>query len=60
MPKTPSYRARAGYSQALVTLSDSATGRRRDYWLGEHSSPESREDYLPQSAPAEPLTAAAD
>jgi integrase len=45
VPKTPSYRQRAGYTQALVTLTDSATGKRRDYWLGEAQSPQSREAY---------------
>lgn len=45
MPKTPSYRTRAGYSQAIVTLTDKPTGKRRDYWLGEHGSPASREAY---------------
>lgn len=45
MPKTPSYRRRQGYSNALVTLTDSATGKRRDYWLGEHGTPSSREAY---------------
>lgn len=43
--KVPSYRKRKGYSQALVTLTDAATRRRRDYWLGEHGTPESREAY---------------
>ena len=43
MPKTPSYRNRTGF--AIVTLSDSATKRRRDYWLGKHGSAESRELY---------------
>jgi len=43
--KTPSYRQRTGYDQALVTLTDSATGKRRDYWLGVFNSPESRERY---------------
>ena len=38
-------RQRAGYAHALVTLTDSATGKRRDYWLGPHGSPESREAY---------------
>ena len=32
LPKTPAYRTRAGYNQAIVTLTDSATKRRRDYW----------------------------
>jgi integrase len=45
MPKTPSYRKRKGYSQALVTLTDSVTKRRRDYWLGKHGTPASRELY---------------
>lgn len=45
MPKTPSYRTRKGYSQALVTLTDSRTKQRRDYWLGQHNSPESRQLY---------------
>lgn len=45
MPKTPSYRKRPGRGQALVTLTDSATKRRRDYWLGKYGSAESRERY---------------
>ncbi len=45
MPKTPSYRCRVGYAQAIVTLTDSVTKKRRDYWLGPHGSPESRERY---------------
>jgi integrase len=45
MPKTPSYRKRTGYDQAIVTLSDAITKRRRDYWLGEYGSPTSRERY---------------
>jgi len=45
MPKTPTYRKREGRSQALVTLTDSATKRRRDFWLGEHETAESRELY---------------
>ena len=43
--RVPAYRSRAGYAHALVTLTDSATGKRRDYWLGPHGSPESREAY---------------
>ncbi len=39
------YRKREGRSQALVTLTDSATKRRRDFWLGEHGRAESRELY---------------
>ncbi|MFN0135526.1 MAG: tyrosine-type recombinase/integrase [Phycisphaerae bacterium] len=45
MPKTPSYRCREGYTQAIVTLTDSVTKKRRDYWLGQHGTPESREQY---------------
>ncbi len=45
MPKTPQYRIRKGYSQALVTLTDSRTKKRRDYWLGEANTIESREKY---------------
>lgn len=45
MPKTPSYRSRRGYSQAIVTLTDSATKERRDYWLGQFGTPASRECY---------------
>ena len=45
MPKTPTYRKREGRSQALVTLTDSVTKRRRDFWLGEHGTAGSRELY---------------
>jgi integrase len=45
MPKTPAYRIRKGYDQALVTLTDALTKKRRDYWLGQHGTPESREAY---------------
>lgn len=46
MPKkTPSYRQRKGYDQAIVTLTDAVTKHRRDYWLGAYGSPESRELY---------------
>jgi hypothetical protein len=45
MPKTPAYRQRPGYPNALVTLTDSATGKCRDYWLGPVGSAESREAY---------------
>jgi hypothetical protein len=45
MPKTPAYRKRSGYDQAIVTLTDAVTKRRRDYWLGEYGSPASRERY---------------
>lgn len=43
--KPPAYRRRSGYSQAIVTLTDAATGKRRDYWLGEFGTPASRELY---------------
>lgn len=48
MPRTyltPKYRQRAGYTQAITTLSDAVTGKRRDYWLGEHGTTGSREAY---------------
>ena len=41
----PTYRQRTGYDQAIVTLTDSVTGYRKDYWLGPHGSLESRELY---------------
>jgi hypothetical protein len=44
-PRIPSCRQRPGYDQALVTLTDSVTGQRRDYWLGEAGTRESRELY---------------
>ena len=44
-PKTPQYRERAGYSHAIVTVTDSHTAKRKDYWLGEMDSPSSREMY---------------
>ena len=43
--RTPSYRKRKGYDQALVTLTDAVTRKRRDYWLGPHGTAESRERY---------------
>ncbi|MEE9297046.1 MAG: hypothetical protein V3W34_19055 [Phycisphaerae bacterium] len=43
--KIPAYRQRSGYDQAIVTLTDSVTKQRRDYWLGEYDSRESRERY---------------
>lgn len=45
MSETLSYRQRSGYSQAIVTLADSATEKRRDYWLGERGFRESREAF---------------
>jgi len=43
--KPPAYRQRPGYTQAIVTLTDSRTGKRPDYWLGQHGAPVSREAY---------------
>ncbi len=43
--RPPSYRQRRGYDQAIVTLTDSVTDYRKDYWLGSYGSPESRELY---------------
>lgn len=43
--QTPSYRRRSDSDQALVTLTDAVTKRRRDYWLGPYGSAESREAY---------------
>ena len=43
--KTPQYRIRSGYTQAIVTLTDAKTKKRRDYWLGEQNTAESREKY---------------
>jgi hypothetical protein len=40
MAKIPTYRIRGGYDQALVTLTDARTKKRRDYWLGPALSPE--------------------
>ena len=41
--KPPAYRERFG--KALVTLTDSHSGERRDYWLGPHGSRASHEAY---------------
>src|ERR1043165_322228 len=43
--KTPTYRLRADYGQAIVTLTDAVTNKRKDYWLGVYDSPESHEAY---------------
>lgn len=45
MPKTPSYRQRKGYNQAIVTLTDAVSKRRKDFWLGPYGSADSRERY---------------
>ncbi len=44
-PRVPAYRQWSGYTQAIVTLTDAETKQRRDYWLGEYGTPESREAY---------------
>ena len=44
-PKVPAYRQRSGYDQAIVTLTDAVTKRRRGYWLGMYGTPASRERY---------------
>ncbi|MEM1208125.1 MAG: site-specific integrase [Planctomycetota bacterium] len=44
-PKTPSYRLHKASKQAITTLTDVNTGRRRDVLLGPHGSPESRRLY---------------
>ena len=49
----PSYRQRTGYNQAIVTLTDSVTRYRKDYWLGPYGSPQSRELYHRVLAPEE-------
>jgi integrase len=41
----PSYRLHRKSGQAIVTLADAATGRRRDVLLGPHGSAASREEY---------------
>lgn len=43
--KIPAYRRRKNCSQAIITLTDAQTRRRRDFRLGEFGSPESREAY---------------
>lgn len=43
--KPPSYRRRRGSADAIVTLMDCVTRKRRDYHLAAYGSPESREAY---------------
>lgn len=43
--RPPAYRQRRGYTQAIVTLTDAVTKRRKDYWLGEYGTAASRELY---------------
>ena len=50
----PTYRQRTGYDQAIVTLTDSVTGYRKDNRLGPYGSPESRESDHHHRVPAQP------
>jgi hypothetical protein len=42
---TPAYRKRSDRNQALLTLTDRKTKARRDYYLGDYNSPESKQLY---------------
>jgi len=46
-PGVPAYRRRVvrGREIAVVTLHDTTTGKRQDFWLGEYGTPESRARY---------------
>ncbi|HEX5271267.1 MAG TPA: site-specific integrase [Gemmataceae bacterium] len=44
-PRVPSYRRHKQSGQAIVTLTDALTGRRRDVLLGPHNTKASREEY---------------
>ncbi len=44
-PTVPSYRLHRQSGQAVVTLTDGATGRRKDRLLGKYDAPASREEY---------------
>jgi integrase len=70
-PRVPSYRRHKQSGQAIVTLTDAATGRRRDVLLGRHGTKASKEEYkrvvleweanerrLPGAAPTADLTIA--
>jgi len=70
-PRIPSYRRHKQSGQAVVTLTDALTGRRRDVLLGRHDTKASKEEYkrvvldweanerrLPGAAPVEDLTIA--
>ena len=52
--QSPSYGQRTGYDQAIVTLTDSVPGYRKDNRLGPYGSPESREPEPHHRAPAQP------
>jgi integrase len=68
-PRIPSYRRHKQSGQAVVTITDAVTGRRRDVLLGRYGSKASKEDYkrivldleanerrLPGAAPEADLT----
>jgi integrase len=44
-PRVPSYRLHRQSGQAVVTLTDSVTGRRKDHLLGKYDTAESKEEY---------------
>jgi integrase len=44
-PRVPSYRRHKQSGQAIVTLTDAVTGRRRDVLLGKYNTEASREEY---------------
>jgi integrase len=44
-PRVPSYRRHKQSGQAVVTLTDAVTGRRRDVLLGTHGTKASKEEY---------------
>ena len=52
--QSPSYGQRTGYDQAIVTLTDSVPGYRKDNRLGPYGSPESRESDHHHRVPAQP------
>jgi integrase len=70
-PRVPSYRRHKQSGQAIVTLTDAVTGRRRDVLLGRHGTKASKDEYkrvvleweanerrLPGAAPTSDLTLA--
>jgi integrase len=44
-PRIPSYRLHRQSGQAVVTLTDAVTGRRKDHLLGKHGTKASKEEY---------------
>jgi integrase len=70
-PRVPSYRLHRQSGQAVVTLTDAVTGRRKDHLLGKYNTAASKEEYkrvvleweasnrrLPQAAPETDFTIA--